>query len=277
MSSKSAGVHGDGEPAGRQHRRFDPPGPASPESWQRRQRMWLRHRDEDEHLADVLLEEGGVVGRPAGSGRVGARCGHGRLDAGKRHPHQCADVGAAHLGPDPDHRRRGDRAVLHRDRAVRWLQQRPQRRDDLRGAAEGFLHPLQVLGDRRVAGGLVLGGQHRLDLRDRHLQQPEPADQLGLLHLRDAVAPVPGRIDLGRGQQADVVVVPQRLRGQVRQAGELTDRDQCLHAGSVHLPVTGRSSAARHEREISRSAARRRRSSAPARRRRRTRRGRRRR
>ncbi len=258
-------MHGDAEPTGRQHQRFDPPWAGITWAWDR-----LRHRDENKHLADVLLEEGGVVGRPAGSGGVGARGGHGGLDAGKGRPTPGADVGAPHLGPDPDHRRGGNRAVLHRERVARWPQQCPQGRDHLRGAAERLLHALQVLGDRRVAGGLVVGRQHGLDVGHRHLQQPEPADQLGLLHLRNSVAPVPGRIHLGRGQQTDVVVVPQRLRREMGKAGELADRDQCLHAGSLHLPVAGRSSPARQEREISRSAGRRRRSTAPARRRRRT-------
>ena len=61
----------------------------------------------------------------------------------------------------------------------------------------GPVRPPSAAGARRWPGpGLVVrGGQHRGDLRHRHVQQPQPADQLCLLHLAGGVPPVAGGVD----------------------------------------------------------------------------------
>jgi hypothetical protein len=40
---------------------------------------------------------------------------------------------------------------------------------------------------------------------------------------------------------ADLVVVPERLDAQVRDAGEITDREPCCHPAIVNPPLTGQS------------------------------------
>ena len=60
-----------------------------------------------------------------------------------------------------------------------------------------------------VPGWHVRGLQHILDLVKRHAEVPEPADYLRDRHLTGLIEAVAGcRIDLGRFQQPDVVVVP---------------------------------------------------------------------
>ena len=79
-----------------------------------------RHRNEGEHLADVLLEEVGVVGRAAGAGRVGTGCWRRlRTSVGKVVPHQSPTSARRTWARIPSTGRRCDRAVLHLDRAVR--------------------------------------------------------------------------------------------------------------------------------------------------------------
>jgi hypothetical protein len=82
-----------------------------------------------------------------------------------------------------------------------------------------------MTGDQLVAGGQVRGGDDGMDLFQRHVQGPEPLDDLGSRDLVGAIAAVPGRrIDIGGHQQADAMVVTQRLDVQVRGAREIPDR-----------------------------------------------------
>jgi hypothetical protein len=85
-------------------------------------------------------------------------------------------------------------------------------------------------------------------LSDRQIEAAQPADQPGQLDLLGAVAPVAaGRVHERRGQEADGVIVPQRLRGQPARTSELADAQQALrriHAQTVRIPVRGRSNVA---------------------------------
>jgi phosphonate transport system substrate-binding protein len=61
--------------------------------------------------------------------------------------------------------------------------------------------------------------QHSMNPVQRHIQVPETADDLGRRDLVDRVPPVSGvRVDVGRRQEPDAVVVAQRLDAQVRSA-----------------------------------------------------------
>ena len=97
---------------------------------------------------------------------------------------------------------------------------------------------------RALRAGGVVGGEHRLDLADRHLQVPQAADDLRGRYLLGGVVAVAGaRVHRGRRQQPHLVVVPQRLDAQVGDAGEVADREPCCHQAIVNPPVTGQSTA----------------------------------
>lgn len=126
------------------------------------------------------------------------------------------DVGLADDRGDarrPDSR---DAPVLDHRCAPRWLQQVAQRLDREPGLRQFGLEPAQVRGDEGVAGQSVGCVEDRLDLADRHLQIPQPADHLCGRHLRGGIVAVArARVHGGRLQQADLVVVPECLDAQV--------------------------------------------------------------
>ena len=90
-----------------------------------------------------------------------------------------------------------------RQRGRRTLEQPPQGGHRLLGLDEALLQPGQVLGDQLVAGVDVGRLQHGADLLQRHVELPEPPDDLrrgDLLGAVTAVARV--RVDRGRGRGA---------------------------------------------------------------------------
>ena len=104
-------------------------------------------------------------------------------------------------------------------------------------------HPVEVLDDDGVAGGLVGGLQHGAYVVDRQVEVAEPADQPGLGDLLGAVVAVAAaRVGPGRLQQPHVVIVPQRLHGQEGHPREVADGQQAVHAHSLHSPPAGESS-----------------------------------
>jgi hypothetical protein len=140
--------------------------------------------------------------------------------------------------------RRGGRhaAVLDRRRAARWLQQVAQRLDRGPGLGQLGFEPVQVRRDQVVAGRRVRRGQHRLDVRDRHLQVAQPADDLGGRNLPGGVVPVAGvRVHRNRLEQPHLVVVAQRLDAEVSRAGEVAHGKSGCHQAIVDPPVTGES------------------------------------
>jgi hypothetical protein len=81
-----------------------------------------------------------------------------------------------------------------------------------------------VTGDELITSGQVGGGDDDVNLFQRHIERAEPADDLGGRDLVGAIPAVSGvGVDIGRFQQADAVVVAQRLDVQVRCAGEVPD------------------------------------------------------
>ena len=69
----------------------------------------------------------------------------------------------------------------------------------------------------RLSPGMVGRVENGFDLLDRHLQVPEPADDLCRRYLVGVVVAVPGiRVHLHRFEQPDLVVVTQRLHAEVR-------------------------------------------------------------
>jgi hypothetical protein len=66
-------------------------------------------------------------------------------------------------------------------------------------------------------------------LRHRQVEAAEPADQPRDIYLVGAIAPVAAaRVNERRSQQADGVVVPQRLGSQPARTCELADAQQAL-------------------------------------------------
>lgn len=105
-------------------------------------------------------------------------------------------------------------AVLddHRGAGGRRLEQVPQRCRRLLGAGKGGLQAAEVTGDQRVPGEHVRRRDDLLYVLQRHVQRPEPADHLGRGDLVGGVAAVTGAgVHVGRLEQADAVVMPQRL------------------------------------------------------------------
>ena len=89
-------------------------------------------------------------------------------------------------------------------RAGRRLEQVAQGGDRVLGPGQVRFEAVEVGGDQLVAGVDVGGGEHRLDLVQRHVQGPEAADDLGRRDLVGGVAAVAGGgVDIGRFQQAE--------------------------------------------------------------------------
>ena len=121
-------------------------------------------------------------------------------------------------------------------------QQIAQRGDRVLRAGQPFFQPVQMGGDELVARLDVRRGQDLLDLLDRHVQIPEPPDDLRGRYLVGGVPAVARvRIHIGGLQQADPVVVAQRLHAQMGRAGEVADRQAVLHDPSLHPPLGGES------------------------------------
>jgi hypothetical protein len=69
-----------------------------------------------------------------------------------------------------------------------------------------------MTGDELVTSRQVGGGDDGVNLFQRHIERAEPADDLGGRDLVGAIPAVSGAgVDIGRFQQADAVVVAQRL------------------------------------------------------------------
>ena len=137
-------------------------------------------------------------------------------------------------GADGERGGGGQRAVVDRTRRARRGEERLQRRHRVLGALELVLHRLEVVDDGPVAGREVGRLEHRAHLLERHVEVAEPADGLGGGDLVGAVVPVAARrVDLGRLEQADVVVVPERLHAQVRHLRELADGEARRHGASI--------------------------------------------
>jgi hypothetical protein len=153
------------------------------------------------------------------------------------------DVLAVDRLPDADGRGRLDRPVGHRGGLSGARKQAAQRVDRGVRLRQLRLQPVKMRRDQRVAGRGVGRGEHRLDVRDGHLQVTQPADHLDRGDLRHGVVAVARvRVHLGRLQQAHLVVVPQRLDAQVRDPGELAHRERPSHGLSVNPPPAGESS-----------------------------------
>ena len=123
------------------------------------------------------------------------------------------------------------------------MQQVAQLADGLTSVGELALEPIEMLDDQPVALLGVRRGENRLDICDRHLQAAESADHLGERDLvLGVVAIAVVGVDFAWLEQADVVVVAQRLDAQVRRAGEVADRDARSHGRSIDPPPAGGSS-----------------------------------
>ena len=226
----------DGQFGRGDHDRRDPPDGAHA----------ARHRDEDGRLAAVLLEQLARVHSAARAGGGQALCPDGGLQLAQGALPPREDVGVADDRRDagrPDGR---DAPVLDHRRVRRRLQQVAQRFDRGPGLRQLGLEPAEVRGDEGVAGRGVGSVEDRLDLADRHLQIPQAADHLRGRYLRGGVVAVArAGVHGGRFQQADLVIVPERLDAQVRNAREVTDCELCCHPVIVNPPLTGQSTAER--------------------------------
>jgi hypothetical protein len=113
---------------------------------------------------------------------------------------------------------------VDRRRGLR-AQQVAQRGDGALRTREAFFQAVQVGGYEVVARCQVGSGQDGGDHVQRHVQIPEPADDLRGRDLVRRVEAVPGLwVHLGGLEKADLVVVTQRLVAQVRRSGKVTDR-----------------------------------------------------
>lgn len=89
---------------------------------------------------------------------------------------------------------------------------------------------IDVGGDQGVAFAAAACNQDRADTGDGHAQIAEPSNQLRGRELLQCVVPIPGvRVNLGRFQQPDLVVVPQCFDTQVGHGGEASDADRADH------------------------------------------------
>jgi len=142
---------------------------------------------------------------------------------------------------DPERPRRRYHAHLDLDRGGLRDEQALQGRDRCLRRGEALLERAQVLGEDPAARREVRRGENLAHVLDGHLEVTEAADDLGDRDLGEGVVPIAGaRSDGGGLEQADLVVVPQRLDAEVRDAREVSDGE---HTRMVHPPVGGESSA----------------------------------
>jgi hypothetical protein len=149
-------------------------------------------REEDRRLAALVGEDLGLVDaatRASGGDVLGSQgsvqfreC---PLIPGKDADdvHDLRDRGCRHGGSVTVPDRRGGR---------RALQQAAESGHGILGAGEAGLQAGQMGGDQPAARLGIGSGQDRVDLLQRHIEVPEPADHLGGGDLRSAVAPIPG-------------------------------------------------------------------------------------
>ena len=91
---------------------------------------------------------------------------------------------------------------------------------------EAFFQAAEVRGDQVVARPEIRRSQHGLDVVQRHVEAAEAADDLGGRDLIRRIAAVTGLlIHIGGLEQADPVIVTQRLDAQMSRASEVTDRE----------------------------------------------------
>jgi hypothetical protein len=122
-------------------------------------------------------------------------------------------------GGDGRGHRRADPVVADRCDGGRAGEQAAQRRHRGLRAGQVLLETRQVRGDELVARAQVSRLQHGVNLVERHVQIPETADDLGCRDLAGRVPAVSGvRVDVGRRQEPDAVIVAQRLDAQMRGA-----------------------------------------------------------
>ncbi len=108
------------------------------------------------------------------------------------------------------------------------------------GTAQVRFESGQVGGNDLVAGLKVRGVEHRADVLEGHLEVAEPPYHLGSADLVGGVAPVArGRVDVDRLEQADLVVMAQRLDTQVRRTGKV-DRQGRGHHNKCAVSLDGR-------------------------------------
>ena len=132
------------------------------------------------------------------------------------------------------------RSDAPRRAAFAALQQLAQLADGSPGPVQLALETIEMGDDQPVTRLGVGRGQYRLDLRDGHLQTPQPADDLRKRDLiLGVVAIAVAGVDLARLQQPDLVVVAQRLDAQMGRAREVADRDAGTHARSIDPPLAG--------------------------------------
>lgn len=98
-------------------------------------------------------------------------------------------------------------------------------------AVQLVLHPLQMGDDRRVPRldvGCLKDGFQRVQ---RLAQVTEPADDLRGRNLARVIVPVTAvGVDRGRREQAEIVIVPQRLHAQKRHPREVADAQYRCHS-----------------------------------------------
>jgi hypothetical protein len=112
--------------------------------------------------------------------------------------------------------------------SVDWrLEQIAERCRRLLGAGQGHFEALKMGSDQLVAYPRIGRGDDSVDLFEGHVQRPESPDHLGGRYLIGGVVAVSGEgVNLSRFEQADAVVVAQRLDVQVSRSGEVPD-GQC--------------------------------------------------
>jgi hypothetical protein len=124
--------------------------------------------------------------------------------------------------------------VFGTDRRAASCQEFAQRRDRALRLFELCFHLREVLEDDAVPSAGTLRFEHRADLLEGHLEVSEATDHVRGRDLRCGIEAITRRsIDVGRRQQADLVVVAQRLDTQMRRPGELTDAQQDSHEPSL--------------------------------------------
>jgi hypothetical protein len=129
--------------------------------------------------------------------------------------------------------------VIDRDAGVLGaIQQTPEGCDCLPGPSQAGLQAGQMVGDHPVAGLDVGSVEHNLDVLEWHVQVAEAADDLRRDDLLSGIAPVPAvRVHAGRLQQAELVVVAEHLRAQVRGPGEVAYGQRRGHECILGLPL----------------------------------------
>ena len=185
----------------------------------------LGHGDRHLHVHFRLLRVGAVIDGERGTREPNALLGDQPADLRQCRAEERSDLGPGHVAVDRSGRLRlGFAKVDLVSHGWLLVQHRVEEGDGI-PLPVGRLPQSVAMVFQDLPGPLGVAGQHGSYLRQRHLEETQRPDPLGVAGLSRRVVTV-ARVLVhgGRRQQSEFVVVAQRRNGEPADLGESTDR-----------------------------------------------------